>query len=262
MLVHILPRDFLPIPVWFYSLDSNWQQDTTVRPEGNQVIEHMIFVLGGIGELKIDGKRFPLKRGSAFYFAPRTPHSYINIQNLRVAFITFQGSAVEELRAYYCQGKKYRVYENIDVDKYAKYIQEIQNEYLARKRESEMSALLYKIIMRFFEEGMPKQLSAMEKAALYIEQNFQNEIKLEELLNITNSSKSKFCKDFKTYFGCTAFEKISEYRLSYAKQLLENSGYDIKEVAYTSGFNDTSYFCSCYKKKYGKSPGKSRVHES
>lgn len=262
MLVHVLPREFSALPVYFYSLDPNWRQDTTVRPEGNRVIEHIMFVLDGIGELKIDDKSFSLKRGSAFYFTKKVPHAYRNIDKLRVAFITFQGSATEELRAYYCKGKKYCVYENIDVDKYAKYIQEIQNEYLTRKRESEMSALLYKIIMRFFEEGMPKQLSAMEKAALYIEQNFQKEIKLEELLNITNSSKSKFCKDFKTYFGCTAFEKILEYRLSYAKQLLENSGYDIKEIAYTSGFNDTSYFCSCYKKKYGKSPGKSRVHES
>lgn len=259
MLVHVLPMDFSTLPVYFYSLDPNWKQDTTIRPEGNHYIEHMMFVLDGVGELRIDGKKFPLSRGSAFYFAPRVPHAYININKLRVAFITFQGSALEELRAYYCQGQKYYVYENIDVDKYAKYIHEIQNEYLTRKRESEMSALLYKIIMRFFEEGMPKHLSSMEKASLYIEQNFHKEIKLQELLNITNSSKSKFCKDFKNYFGCTAFEKILECRLLYAKQLLENSEIDIKEVAYTSGFNDVSYFCSCFKKKYGKSPSKSRL---
>ena len=48
-------------------------------------------------------------------------------------------------------------------------------------------------------------------------------------------------------------------RLAYARMLLDSGAVmSVKEAAFASGFDDPSYFCRAYKKRYGTTPGADR----
>jgi len=53
-------------------------------------------------------------------------------------------------------------------------------------------------------------------------------------------------------------QHVLQVRLARAQLLLKNPALNISEIARASGFTDANYFIRCYRKKYGKSPGKAR----
>ena len=151
----------------------------------------------------------------------------------------------------------YRIfYDNIDVDKYKNYINEISKMYLGEKNEGRLSAMVYSLIVEFFEEKSRKNLHPMENVLHYMETNFSGKISLDDLAKLVSLSRSQFCKEFKNYFGCAAFEKLMEIRLYYAYTLTSCHGVSTKDAAAKCGFEDVGYFCRAFKKRYGTSPQK------
>jgi len=67
-------------------------------------------------------------------------------------------------------------------------------------------------------------------------------------------SKSKLSKKIKVTTGLTPIEFIRNVRFNYAFRLFKETDLSIKEVAYSSGFNDPKYFTRCFKRAYGMSP--------
>ena len=64
----------------------------------------------------------------------------------------------------------------------------------------------------------------------------------------------------KTY-NQTPVNYILSKRLEKADLMLHNSNISIKDIAYIVGFKTTSYFCTSYKKKYGKTPMDNRRNQ-
>lgn len=69
-----------------------------------------------------------------------------------------------------------------------------------------------------------------------------------------NASNSMLYRKMRTLIGVSPSEFIRNIRLRRAAQLLENKAFSVSEVAYNCGFNDLSYFGSCFKKMYGVTP--------
>jgi AraC-like DNA-binding protein len=67
-------------------------------------------------------------------------------------------------------------------------------------------------------------------------------------------SKSKLNKKIKIATGLTPNEFIKSVRFDYAFKLFKETDLSIKEVAYSSGFNDPKYFTRCFKRAFGVSP--------
>ena len=61
-------------------------------------------------------------------------------------------------------------------------------------------------------------------------------------------------RKLKSLFGVPASEFIRNERLKTAAELLKNPDLTVAEVAYSSGFNDATYFSRSFKKVYGLSP--------
>lgn len=53
-------------------------------------------------------------------------------------------------------------------------------------------------------------------------------------------------------------QHVLQARLTRSQELLKNPALNISEIARASGFSDANYFIRCYRKKFGKSPGKAR----
>src|SRR5690606_11734161 len=67
-------------------------------------------------------------------------------------------------------------------------------------------------------------------------------------------SRTLLFKKFNTITGYTPNDFIRIYRLNKAIQLFREKKYLISEVANLTGFVDPSYFATCFKKFYGKTP--------
>lgn len=67
-------------------------------------------------------------------------------------------------------------------------------------------------------------------------------------------SKSYISHKFKKIFGMSFSDYCNELRLEDAKRLLIGTDLPITDIAFASGFSDTSYFIKLFKAKHGTSP--------
>ena len=171
-----------------------------------------------------------------------------------VAFITTKGVALSQLAKHYqCNGFLY--YADIDTRKYLLDITTIIDENNSyNKRQGILSLLSYNVYINFFEH-QKKIPDDIDKIAVYLDNNYTKNITLSDIATTFGVSVSKLCHDFKKRFNCTVFEYILNLRLLYARNLfLTNHDAKTKDVAITCGFDDVSYFCKAYKKKYNVTP--------
>ena len=79
---------------------------------------------------------------------------------------------------------------------------------------------------------------------------------VDHLLVEIGMSRSQLYRKFKAISDKNPSEYIRILRLQYACSILNESNYNVSEVAYMSGFGNVSYFNTCFKKHFGVSPGK------
>ncbi len=88
----------------------------------------------------------------------------------------------------------------------------------------------------------------------YILINFQKDIKVKDLLEITNMSNTTFCLTFKKTYRMSFKEYLLNVRIGYACRLLLKESLNISEIAYESGFENLSNFNRQFKKIKGVTP--------
>ena len=77
---------------------------------------------------------------------------------------------------------------------------------------------------------------------------------LQELAKHFGRSKSHISHLFKKNCGMSIRAYCNNLKLESAKSLLLNTDFSVTEIAFDSGFNDTSYFIHLFKEKFGVSP--------
>ena len=88
----------------------------------------------------------------------------------------------------------------------------------------------------------------------YINMNFAQDLKIDDVAKRFFVSRTYFCTLFKRISGYTFYEYINNLRLNHSKALLQRSNYSITEIAHRSGFNDISNYCRQFKKTFGVPP--------
>lgn len=92
----------------------------------------------------------------------------------------------------------------------------------------------------------------------YVEQNYLELIKLEEIATAVQMTVPSFCRYFKKLTGKTFTHFVNEFRVTHACRLLSNSHLSISEVCFDSGFNNLSHFNKHFKLVTSQSPGQYR----
>lgn len=88
----------------------------------------------------------------------------------------------------------------------------------------------------------------------YIRKNYNKPVKLEDLCNFSNLSKTWICKSFYIANHMTVFEYKLMLQLNQAKNLLQNTKYSIEQIAEMTGFSSPNYFSMVFKKNEGIPP--------
>lgn len=91
-----------------------------------------------------------------------------------------------------------------------------------------------------------------------MESNFMYNLSIEEFSRLSQRSISSFKKDFKTHYNISPGKWLLDKRLEFAKTNLVSSNRPINEIAYMSGFENTTHFSRVFRNKYGKSPSEIR----
>lgn len=104
---------------------------------------------------------------------------------------------------------------------------------------------------RFFSEQKSDRL---HKVYEFISKNFRRNIPIEEISNIACLSPTAFCRYFKQKTGQSFVSYLNNFRLGYARNLLNSHTYKIATVAEMCGFQDISYFNRTFKQQTGITP--------
>ena len=102
----------------------------------------------------------------------------------------------------------------------------------------------------------------IEKALMYIRQNYKSGISLNDVAEICNMNKSYFSRYFKKVTGIGFIRYLTALRIKEASMLLKNTDMSVSEVAENSGFESLQHFCSVFKNETGVSAMKYRTDSS
>jgi len=90
--------------------------------------------------------------------------------------------------------------------------------------------------------------------AAFMEENFTQDLSLEEFANYTGRSLSSFNRDFRKIYGTLPQKWIISKRLEKAQELLRSKPSRVQDVMADVGFTNLSHFSRIYKEAYGHSP--------
>jgi len=100
-----------------------------------------------------------------------------------------------------------------------------------------------------------KKVSSVIGAAMhFIEEHYNQDIRLKDVAEEVSISPQYFSKIFKEELGVNFIDYLTRIRMLEAKRMLKGGGLSIKEICYKIGYNDPNYFSRLFKKVEGISP--------
>ncbi len=93
-----------------------------------------------------------------------------------------------------------------------------------------------------------------------IEANLYNDLSLQELAALTNTSLSTFKREFKRHFKSSPAKFIKKRRLQKASKLLTGTQLRISDIAFDCGFNDLAHFSKSFVAEFEFSPSEYRMN--
>lgn len=89
----------------------------------------------------------------------------------------------------------------------------------------------------------------------YIAEHYMEPIRLKDLSALLGFSEGYLVRRFRAQFGVTFVKYLTNYRIDQSKRLLAETYLPVDQIAAQVGITSYSYFCTCFKKTTGVSPG-------
>ena len=93
-----------------------------------------------------------------------------------------------------------------------------------------------------------------QRVYLYVEQNFDRQLKLEDVASYFHLNKCYFCSVLKKELGKTFSQIVNEVRVEKSKELLREGNLSTLSIALSVGLNNQNYFNMTFKKLTGMTP--------
>jgi len=101
-----------------------------------------------------------------------------------------------------------------------------------------------------FQLTLPKK----RNIKIFMQQNFDKPLKVEDYAYLTGRSVSTFRRDFKSAFEITPQKWLKEQRIEKALGILNEKEISVTQLAYEVGYENISYFIKEFKNSVGLSP--------
>jgi len=120
----------------------------------------------------------------------------------------------------------------------------------------EITAFLMDLAEKAADEVRDESSSKLNKEFViqYIQLHYAEDLYLDKMAEVFNTSPKYFSNFFKKSFGINFVEYLNKVRMSHAKELLKNSDISISDIAEKVGYITSSTFASTFKKYCGITP--------
>lgn len=123
-----------------------------------------------------------------------------------------------------------------------------------------LSAFLHRYgIISMPDEKQLLKINKLLPVISTIENNFDEELTLDELGKLIGCDRFALCRKFKAATNGTVIEYLNYVRLRNAERMLLYSDKNISEIAFLCGFSSIQYFNKVFRKCMGCPPGKLRA---
>lgn len=113
-------------------------------------------------------------------------------------------------------------------------------------------------------EAEPEQLSPQLSHKTLLAKNYLDENFPSRFPDVAETARAVGCSPnylstlFHREMGVTIKEYVNDLKFQYARHMLENSNFNISEIAGSCGFGDVSYFARKFRGRFGKNPSELR----
>jgi AraC-like DNA-binding protein len=121
----------------------------------------------------------------------------------------------------------------------------------------ELRGAILMLFSRFMREASPRVWThdeRMKQVLAYMHSHIGQSIGIDELADVACVTKPYLIRLFKREFGISPLQYVNKKKVEKAQLLLFSTGKPVKEVAYTLGFGDHSYFIRLFRKITGITP--------
>jgi AraC-like DNA-binding protein len=98
------------------------------------------------------------------------------------------------------------------------------------------------------------QYRKIQQAVLFINDNYQTNIHLDDAASMAGMSPAHFSRLFRKAMGFPYQDYVVNRRIAKAQNLIRTGALSITEIAYAVGFTDINNFGRTFKKKTGHTP--------
>lgn len=240
----------------------------TWRPRGRLDFQ-LLYIAAGKAHFHFDGKEQIVTAGHMVLYRPKEPqkYEYYGEDQTEVYWVHFTGGNVtnilrsyglsDDKRVFYCgSGLDYR-------NLFRTMINELQ---MCRENYAEMLEMylrqVFIMLHRYFLTSLTTNNShaveEIDRATLYFNEHYNENINIDEYAQSNHVSVSWFIRNFKQCTGSTPMQYILSKRIYNAEILLQNSSYNLTEIADIIGYDNPLYFSRIFKKVKGISPSEYR----
>lgn len=236
----------------------------TIEREAGLISHQFLITLAGEGRLEIDGKSFSLTPGMLLYLPPKLAHKYYTCgEEWETAWLVFRGEELEQIMPR-LGFVSYEIYHGIDCEGYMAVFNRIFAAVSDHVQGSERcSGLIYELVLKVHRHMLESEYTQsfsgiVENTVTYIDQNYQDDVTLDDLAKYSQVSRQHLCRVFKQRMHMRPMEYMAYRRIAQAKLLLIHEDITIAQVAKKVGFSGNTYFGMVFKKLEGITPAEFR----
>lgn len=221
------------------------------------------FVAEGEGQVWLNGRRFELKPGTAFHYAPGIKHRIVSSKEKPMLkyYVDFAGSQAEKLvrQGPLGRGEAVTLADSHEVLELFELLQ--RNGSGGRRHAHAVCASLVEVLLyRLAESAMPagdadmRALNSFQKIKRHLEEEFLSVRKLSEVAEAVYVNEAYACRLFQRFHYCSPYQYLMRLKMNHAANRLLEGSKLVKEVAEELKFPDPYNFSRAFKAVYGLSP--------
>ncbi|MBQ6472253.1 MAG: AraC family transcriptional regulator [Victivallales bacterium] len=235
----------------------------------------LVVVLRGAGTHHINQQELPIRPGNIYLLCPKECHYYRYTEPLSLLTFMFNAKIIRPLRSRLAELPGFSrlflldghaVHEELSVApgvvaEINLLLNTLDMDSHSDEPGRELSQMLNltKVLLLILQNEQGGSASARNTmdigcAVSYMLKNFHQEITLERLARMTNSSVSTFSRKFQREFQMSPMQWLMKLRITKSMNLLMCSDMRIKEVATAVGFPNSLYFSRQFRKAIGCTP--------
>lgn len=260
------------LPEWYANVPMHWHNEFEIN-----------YIRRGKGEFICGNQKFTAAEGDILILPPNMLHTAYPCKDNILIYNAFVFSSVllgannndrctaECIRPIIHGNVQIRVHFSSDAEHYAD-IKAMTDRILfcVQENSSHMDLLLKGELMRLFwflensgdiifkQEAGNSHNEIIRPVLEYMAGNYQNDMTIEQLADLTHLSKSYFMKCFKDTVGVSAIEHLTQLRMNAVCEALSSTEDKISDIAFRCGYNNLSNFNRQFLKKAGCSPDEYR----